>query len=162
MTGDTTDRAARARARLAVAATVVFVGFGAVAHQIGTGEPVQVIPLAIVAVLVAPVVWVVMPTVSLSRALAAACSAQVIMVAALLSMEPSTGGSATRATVHPTHSALRLDDTVTVVDTGLSVALVQAHVAMALLTCVLLVVADDTLRTVLRSGVHVRVPRLSR
>jgi hypothetical protein len=162
VTDDTTDRAARARARWAVAATVVFVAFGAVAHRIGTGEPVQLIPLAIVAVLVAPVAWLVVPTVSLSRALAAACGAQVIMVTALLSMEPSTGGSATRATVHPDHPTLRLDDAVTLADTGLSVALVQAHVGMALLTCVLLVVADDTLQTVLRSGVHVRVPRLSR
>ena len=69
------------------------------------------------------------------------------MVAALPSIEPSTGGSATRATLRPSHPALRLDDSVTAVDTGLSVALVQAHPAMALLACVLLVVADDTLRT---------------
>jgi hypothetical protein len=156
------DEAARARTRRAIAATVVFVGFGAVAHRIGTGVPVQVVPLGIVAVLVAPVVWLLLPTLSLARAVAAACSAQVIMVVALLSMEPSTGGSATRATVHPSHPALSFDDSATAVDTGLSVALVQAHLAMALLTCVLLVVADDTLRTVLRSGAHVRVPRLSR
>ena len=76
------------------------------------------------------------------------------MVAALPSIEPSTGGSATRATLRPSHPALRLDDSVTAVDTGLSVALVQAHLAMALLACVLLVVADDTLQ----SGAHVRVP----
>jgi hypothetical protein len=159
VTYDTTDRAARTRTRRAVAATVAFVGVGAVAHQIGTGVPVQVVPLCIIAVLVAPVIWLIVPTVSLSRALAAAFSAQVIMVTALLSMEPSTGGSATRATVHPGHPALRLDDAVSVADTGLSVALIQAHLAMALLTCVLLVVADDTLQTLVRSGVHVRVPR---
>ncbi len=140
----------------------MFVGFGAVAQQIG-GVPVRAIPLAVVAVLVYPTVWLVVPsTVTLTRALVAAGSAQVIMVVALLSMEPSTGGSATRATLHPEHAVLGLDDTATVVDTGLSVALVQAHVGMALLTCVLLVLADDTVRTVLHSGMHVRVPRMSR
>ena len=159
MTGDTTDRAARAWTHRALAATLVFVGVGAVAQQIGTGVPVQVVPLCIIAVLVGPVIWLMVPTVSLSRALAAAVSAQVIMIMALLSTEPSTGGSATRATGHPGHPALRLDDPVIVADTGLSLPLLQAHLSMALLSCVILVVADDTFQTVLRSGVHVRVHR---
>lgn len=151
------EGAARVRTLRAIAAAIVFVGFGAAAHRVGVGLTVPVIPFIIVVVLVAPMVWLVVPTTaSVSRALVAACSAQVIMHVALLSMEPSTGGSATRAHGHQDSPAVPLGDTLTVAGTALPMSLIQALVAAALLSSVVLVVADDVLRTLLRP--HPRAP----
>ena len=135
----------------AVAATVLFVGFGAAAHRLGVGLPVQAIPKVIVAVLVAPMVWLLLPAaVSVPRAFLAACIGQAVLHWALVGMEPSSGGSATLAHLHPDLPSGLVNATGHASGSPTSLSLLQAHAAAVVLTCVVLVVADDVLRAVLR------------
>jgi hypothetical protein len=130
----------------------VFVEFGAAAHQLGGGVPVEVIPKLVIAVLVAPLVWLLLrSTVSLPLALLAATGAQVILHLALVGMEPSSGGSAAPVHVHEIFRALPFGGAGPAAGSPWSVPLIQAHVSAALFTCVILFVADDVLRAVLRS-----------
>jgi hypothetical protein len=140
------------RSLRALAATVVFVEFGAAAHQLGGGVPVEVIPKVVIAVLVAPLVWLLLrSTVSLPLALLAATAAQVILHLALVAMEPSSGGSAAPVHVHEIFRALPFGGAGPAAGSPWSVPLIQAHVSAALFTCVILYVADDVLRAVQRS-----------
>lgn len=138
----------------AVAATVLFIEFGAVAHRLGGGVPVEVIPKVVIAVLIAPMVWLLLrSSVSLPLALLAATSAQVIMHLALIWMEPSSGGTAAPGHVHEVFRSLPLGGSGrAAAGSPLSVPLIQAHVAAALFTCVILFVADNLLRAVMRSA----------
>lgn len=148
----TVDGARRMRTLRAIAATAVFVGFGAAAHRLGVGVPVQPIPKLIIAVLVAPLLWLLLPaTVSVPRAFLAAFSAQAVLHVALLGMEPSSGGSAPPVHLHQDLPVGPVDGSGHLGGSALSVPLVQAHVMAAMLTCVLLLVADDVLRAVVRS-----------
>ena len=141
------------RSLRAIAATLVFIEFGAAAHRLGVGVPVQAIPKVVVAVLVAPTVWLLLrSSVSLPRALLAASSAQVIVHLALLGMEPSSGGSAAPTHLHESFRVVPIDGTGPVAGPPPSVPLIQAHVASVLLTCLILLVADDVLRAVMRGG----------
>jgi hypothetical protein len=149
----TAEGAARMRVLRALAATVLFVGFGAVAHRMGVGVGVQAIPKVIVAVLVAPMVWFLLPAaVSVPRALLAACCGQAVLHVALWGMEPSSGGTATRAHLHEGLPSAFLDGAGNVAGSPISLSLAQAHVGAALLAGVVLLVADDVLRAVLRAG----------
>ncbi len=135
----------------ALAATVVFIEFGAVAHRLGGGVQVQIIPKMVIAVLVAPMVWLLLrSSVSLPLALLAASSAQVIMHLALIAMEPSSGGTAAPVHVHEIFRSIPLGGSARVAGSSLSLPLIQAHVAAALFTCVILFVADNVLRSVMR------------
>jgi hypothetical protein len=149
----TAEGAKRMRTLRALGATVLFVGFGAAAHRMGVGVPVQAIPKVIVAVLVAPLVWLLLPAaVSVPRALLAACGGQAVLHLALLGMEPSSGGSATRAHPHQDLPSGLADATGHAAGSPIGMSLTQAHVAAALLACVVLLVANDVLRAVLGAG----------
>src|SRR5688572_2816535 len=119
----------RMRILRALAATALFVGFGAAAHRLGVGVAVQAIPKVIVAVLLAPMVWFLLPAaVSVPRAFLAACSGQVVLHFSLWGMEPSSGGSATRAHLHDGLPSALLDGTGHVAGAPVALSLVQAHV----------------------------------
>jgi hypothetical protein len=146
----TADGARRMRTLRALAATVLVVALGAAAHRLGVGAPVQAIPKVIVAALVAPMVWLLFPAaVSVPRAFLAACGGQAVLHLALLGMEPSSSGSATRAHLHEDLPAGLIDSAGHAAGSPIWLSVTQAHVAAALLTCVVLLVADDVLRAVL-------------
>ena len=93
----------------ALVATLVVVGFGGWAHQMGGGAPLRLIPAVVLTLLVGPVVCLcVRRRSSVPRMLVATSLGQVVTHVALTGMTPRTGGSAVRLHLHEVAAPLPL------------------------------------------------------
>ena len=134
----------------AVVATLLVVGLGATAHTLGGGPALQPLPVAVLLVLVAPLVWhVVRARTSVPRMALAVGAGQVVTHVALAAMAPSTGGSAAAAHVHG-GVALTSSGQVGPAAAHLSTSMLLAHAVATVVASVLLTRGEDVLRAVVR------------
>ncbi len=155
----------------AAVATLVVIGLGATAHQMGGGAPLQPIPAVVLAVLVGPMVWLcVRRKTSLVRMTAATALGQLVTHLTLAGMAPTPGGGAGRLHLHEAMAPMPLLPTSTSSPLSLTSSMLLAHAVASLVASVLLTVGVDAIRAVARwvrggervPGVAVQVSRVAR
>ena len=144
----------------AVVATLVVIGFGATAHQMGGGAPLQPIPALVVAALVGPIVWMcVRRRTSLPRMVAATAVGQVVTHLTLGGMAPTAGGGASRLHLHEVMAPMPLMPTSTSSPLALTSSMLVAHAVATLVVSLLLTAGVDVIRAMARRvGGRERVP----
>ena len=141
----------------AAVATLVIVGVGATAHQLGGGAPLRLVPAVVVAILVGPVVWVcVRRKTSLPRMLAATALGQAVTHLALAGMVPTPGAGASALHVHDPMAPMPLMTPSMSSSLSLTSSMLLAHALATLVASVLLTAGVDVIRAVVR---HVTVPQ---
>lgn len=134
----------------AAVATLLVVGLGAFAHTVAGGAPLQLVPAAVLVVVVGPLVWLLLRSrTSLPRMVVAIAVGQVVTHVTLAAMAPSTGGSATTAHVHGA-VALSSEGSAALAGVHLTAPMLVAHLAATLVAGVLLTRGEDVLRAVVR------------
>ncbi|MGG5258103.1 hypothetical protein [Phycicoccus avicenniae] len=134
----------------AVVATLVVVGLGAVAHEMGGGAPLSVLPAVILTVLVGPLVWVtVRRRTSLARMLLATALGQVLVHVALVGMTPGAGGVAPRPHLHDAMPAMA-QVPATSTGTTLTGSMLLAHAVATVVASLLLTRGADLVAAVVR------------
>ena len=115
----------------ALVATLVAVGFGGWAHEMGGGEPLRLIP-------------------AVPRMLVATSLGQVVAHLALTGMAPRTGGSAVRLHLHEVAAPLPLLPTEGSSALSVTGTMLLAHAVATVVASLLLTVGADVVRAVVR------------
>ena len=147
----------------AAVATLVIIGVGATAHQMGGGAPLRLIPAVVLAVLVGPMVWVcVRRKTTLPRMLAATALGQVVTHLALAGMVPTAGASAPGVHLHDAMAPMPLMAPSMSSSFSLTSSMLLAHALATLVASVLLTAGVDVIRAVVRRvTVRERLPRVA-
>ena len=128
----------------ALVATLVAVGFGGWAHEMGGGEPLRLIPAVVLTLLVGPVVCLcVRRRSSVPRMLVATSLGQVVAHLALTGMAPRTGGSAVRLHLHEVAAPLPLLPTEGSSALSVTGTMLLAHAVATVVASLLLTVGAD-------------------
>jgi hypothetical protein len=135
----------------ALVATLVAVGFGGWAHEMGGGEPLRLIPAVVLTLLVGPVVCLcVRRRSSVPRMLVATSLGQVVAHLALTGMAPRTGGWAVRLHLHEVAAPLPLLPTEGSSALSVTGTMLLAHAVATVVASLLLTVGADVVRAVVR------------
>mgnify|MGYP003441062685 FL=1 len=135
----------------ALVATLVAVGFGGWAPEMGGGEPLRLIPAVVLTLLVGPVVCLcVRRRSSVPRMLVATSLGQVVAHLALTGMAPRTGGSAVRLHLHEVAAPLPLLPTEGSSALSVTGTMLLAHAVATVVASLLLTVGADVVRAVVR------------
>jgi hypothetical protein len=147
----------------AAVATLVIIGVGATAHEMGGGAPLRLIPAVVLAVLVGPMVWVcVRRKTTLPRMLSATALGQVVTHLALAGMVPTPGASASGVHLHDAMAPMPLMPPSMAPSLSLTSSMLLAHALATLIASVLLTAGVDVIRAVVRHvTVRDRLPRVA-
>lgn len=146
----------------ALVATLVVVGFGGWAHQMGGGAPLRLIPAVVLTLLVGPVVCL---RAGADGRACRACwwrphSVRSMPTSALTGMTPRTGGSAVRLHLHEVAAPLPLLPTEGSSALSVTSTMLLTHIVASVVASLLLTVGADVVRAVARRLVVVATLRV--